>query len=65
MKGHRKIIEQSVSFSDEDIEMGEFGDTMDTSMRGIMAHMINHAEDKKSREFVIVVYAKSPHQEHP
>jgi hypothetical protein len=58
MKGYRKIIEQPVEFTDEDIEMGEFADTMDMSMRGIMRHMINHAEDKKSREYVIVVYAK-------
>lgn len=58
MKNYRKIIEQSVRFNDEDLEMGEFADTMDTSMRGIMSEMINHAEDKHSREYVIVVYAK-------
>jgi len=59
MKGYRKIIEQPVSFCDEDLEMGEFADTMDTSMRSIMGTMINHAEDKNSRDYVIVVYAKT------
>jgi hypothetical protein len=63
MKGYRKIIEQSVSFCDKDLEMGEFADTMDMSMRGIMGEMINHAEDKKSLEYVIVVYAKKIQQE--
>ena len=58
MKGYRKIIEQSVGFEEESLEAGEFADTMDMSMRGIMSQMITHAEDKHSREYVIVVYAK-------
>ncbi len=58
MKGYRKMISQPASFDEESLAMGEFADTMDATMRGVMAEMINHAEDRGSRDYVIVVYAK-------
>ena len=63
MRGYRKIIEQSVEFSEEELEMGEHMQEMDQNMRGIMGEMINHAERTGCREYEIIIRAKK--KEHP